>query len=69
MHALRHYGSVAYCYARLSIQRQLEYPMFLVSWILMIPIAYFSGLWILTRAPGLLHHDMGHRPHGHSRNL
>ncbi len=44
---VRHYYSVAYCFARLAIQRQLEYPLFLVSWFLMIPIAYFSGLWML----------------------
>jgi ABC-2 type transport system permease protein len=44
---MRHYFSVAVCFARLAVQRQLEYPLFLVSWLLMIPIAYFSGLWVL----------------------
>jgi ABC-2 type transport system permease protein len=44
---LRHYGSVAACFARLAVQRQLEYPLFLVSWLLMIPIHYFSGIWML----------------------
>lgn len=44
---LRHYASVAACFARLAIQRQLEYPLFLVSWLLMIPIHYFSGIWML----------------------
>lgn len=44
---LKHYGSVAACFARLAIQRQLEYPLFLFSWLLMIPIQYFSGIWML----------------------
>lgn len=44
---LKHYGSVAVCFARLAIQRQLEYPLFLFSWLLMIPIQYFSGIWML----------------------
>jgi ABC-2 type transport system permease protein len=44
---LKHYGSVAACFARLAIQRQLEYPLFLISWLLMIPIQYFSGIWML----------------------
>ncbi|MBW5445044.1 ABC transporter permease [Cohnella sp. CFH 77786] len=47
LQTLRHYGSVAVCFARLAIQRQLEYPLFLVSWFLMIPIQYFSGIWML----------------------
>jgi ABC-2 type transport system permease protein len=44
---LRHYSSVAVCFARLAIQRQLEYPLFLISWLLMIPIQYFAGVWML----------------------
>ncbi|HTG69493.1 MAG TPA: ABC-2 family transporter protein [Candidatus Udaeobacter sp.] len=45
--SIRHYASVAACFARLAIQRQLEYPLFLFSWLLMIPIQYFSGIWML----------------------
>ena len=45
--SIRHYISVAACFARLAIQRQLEYPLFLFSWLLMIPIQYFSGIWML----------------------
>ncbi|WP_219837789.1 ABC transporter permease [Paenibacillus sp. R14(2021)] len=45
--AFKHYGSVAACFMRLTIQRQLEYPLFLVSWLVMIPIQYFSGIWVL----------------------
>jgi ABC-2 type transport system permease protein len=44
---VRHYYSVAVCFARLAVQRQLEYPMFLVSWFLMIPMTYISGVWML----------------------
>ncbi|MBJ6363694.1 ABC transporter permease [Paenibacillus sp. GCM10012307] len=44
---IRHYFSVAACFARLAVQRQLEYPLFLFSWLLMIPIQYFSGIWML----------------------
>ncbi|REE89041.1 ABC-2 type transport system permease protein [Paenibacillus taihuensis] len=47
MATIRHYYSVATCFARLAIQRQLEYPLFLFSWLLMIPIQYFSGIWML----------------------
>ncbi|ACS99309.1 ABC transporter permease [Paenibacillus sp. JDR-2] len=44
---IKHYVSVASCWARLAVQRQLEYPLFLFSWLLMIPIQYFSGIWML----------------------
>lgn len=44
---LSHYAGVAWFSARLSLQRQLEYPAFLLSWGLMIPIQYFSGIWML----------------------
>lgn len=44
---LRHYLSVTSCFAQLTIQKQFEYPLFLVSWLLMIPIQYFSGIWML----------------------
>ncbi|WP_028561123.1 ABC transporter permease [Paenibacillus pinihumi] len=47
VNTIRHYFSVAACFARLAVQRQLEYPLFLFSWLLMIPIQYFSGIWML----------------------
>ncbi|XEC93607.1 ABC transporter permease [Paenibacillus tarimensis] len=47
MKTFRHYSSVAIIFARLAIQRQLEYPLFLISWLLMIPIQYFAGVWML----------------------
>lgn len=43
----KHYISVAACFGRLAVQRQLEYPLFLVSWLLMIPIQYFTGIWMI----------------------
>lgn len=47
MESLKHNLSVAACFARLAVQRQLEYPLFLVSWFLMIPIYWISGVWML----------------------
>jgi ABC-2 type transport system permease protein len=47
MTSIQHYLSVASCFTRMAIQRQLEYPLFLFSWLLMIPIQYFSGIWML----------------------
>jgi ABC-2 type transport system permease protein len=47
MSGVKHYFSVFGYYAKLAIQRQLEYPLFLVSWLLMIPTMYFSGIWML----------------------
>ncbi|SFT17084.1 ABC transporter permease [Paenibacillus sp. BC26] len=45
--AIRYHASVAYFFAKLAVQRQLEYPLFLVSWFLMIPLQYISGVWVL----------------------
>lgn len=47
MKTLRHYTSVGLFCAKMTIQQQLEYPLFLVSWFLMIPTSYFSGIWML----------------------
>jgi len=47
MKTVTYYFKVAAIFTRLSIQRQLEYPLFLVTWLLMIPIQYFSGIWML----------------------
>ena len=44
---LRHHASVAFCMARLTIQGQLQYPMFLLSWAVGIPIQSFVGIWLL----------------------
>lgn len=47
METLRHYTSVTLLCARLSLQRQLEYPLFLINWLLMIPLQYLSGILLL----------------------
>ncbi|MFD0673376.1 ABC transporter permease [Cohnella sp. GCM10027633] len=47
MNGVRHYCTVFGYYAKLAIQRQLEYPLFLISWLLMIPTQYFAGIWML----------------------
>ncbi|MCG8500927.1 MAG: ABC-2 family transporter protein [Firmicutes bacterium] len=44
---VKYHLSVSSCFARMAIQRQLEYPSFLVSWLLMIPIQYFAGILML----------------------
>ena len=45
--SLRHYLSVGYYSFKLALQRQIEYPMFLVSWFLMNPIKWFGGVYML----------------------
>ena len=44
---LKHYISVAGYFMKLAIQRQLEYPLFLVGWLIGIPIQYFAGVWMI----------------------
>ena len=45
--SIRHHISVASCMMRLSLQGQLEYPTFLISFMLMIAVRYFAGVYIL----------------------
>jgi len=45
--AIKHHLSVAGCFARLAVQRQIEYPLFLVSWLLMVPAQNLVGIWLL----------------------
>lgn len=45
--SIKHYLSVGYYFAKLSLQRQLEYPLFLVSWLLMVPLQWFAGIMML----------------------
>ncbi|HHB1651125.1 ABC transporter permease [Bacillus sp. TE8-1] len=47
INTLKHYISVNYYYARLAILRQLEYPFFLVSWLLVLPLQYLTGIWMI----------------------
>lgn len=44
---IKHYISVGACFARLAIQRQLEYPLFLVSWLLGIPTYWLTSILML----------------------
>ena len=45
---IKHHISVALCFMKLAIQRQLEYPKFLIFWFVGIPIQYFAGVWMLV---------------------
>lgn len=47
LQTIKYYMSVNYYYLRLAILRQLEYPMFLVSWFLVIPFQYLTGIWMI----------------------
>lgn len=47
LNTIRHYLSVAACFSRLSVQRQLEYPIFLSSWFIYNFIQWFGGLWLI----------------------
>lgn len=44
---LRTYASVAACFMRLAFQRQLEYPLFIVTWLITNPMQYLAGMWML----------------------
>lgn len=44
---LIYYIKLANCSSKLSIKRQMEYPAFLISWLIKIPVQYFSGIWML----------------------
>jgi ABC-2 type transport system permease protein len=47
METIKHYLRFTLSAFSCSIQRQLEYPLFLISWLLLIPIQSLSGLWTL----------------------
>ena len=44
---LRYYGSVAGYFIRMAIKRQLEYPSYLVCWIIGNPLQYLVGVWMI----------------------
>ena len=54
---LIHHWKVGIYYVRLSILRQLEYPLSLVSWFLLIPIQSILGVCLLS-ALGRTFHDI-----------
>lgn len=43
----KYHISVTTCFMKLAIQRQLEYPAFLICWAIGIPIQYLSGVWMI----------------------
>ncbi len=47
LNSCKHYASVGSFQGRMALQRQLEYPLFLVSWLIMIPLKYLIGVWML----------------------
>jgi len=46
--SIRHCLSVWLYSAKLSLQGQMEYPLFLVSWIIMVPLQWFAGIYMLN---------------------
>src|SRR5580658_4313018 len=44
---LRTHWTVAACFARLALQRQMEYPLFLFTWLISNPLQYIFGIWLL----------------------
>ncbi|MDI4647258.1 ABC transporter permease [Cohnella hashimotonis] len=44
---LRYYASVGLFYLKLSLQKQLEYPMYYLSCFVMIPLMYGTGILLL----------------------
>jgi ABC-2 type transport system permease protein len=53
--ALRRHFATAGCYARLSVLSQLEYPLSLLSWALLVPFHWITGLYLLRRIATLFH--------------
>lgn len=47
LNTVKHYTSVALYFAKLSLQGQMEYPLFLMSWLIMVPIQWFAGIYML----------------------
>lgn len=44
---IKHYASVGICSFKLSLQRQFEYPIYILSCFIMIPMMYGSGVLLL----------------------
>ncbi|MGO8673719.1 MAG: ABC transporter permease [Capsulimonadaceae bacterium] len=47
LETLRTYACVSSCFIRLALQRQLEYPLFIVTWLITNPMQYLAGMWML----------------------
>lgn len=44
---LRYYSSVGLCFIKLSVLKQLEYPLYYISCFIMIPLMYGTGILLL----------------------
>jgi ABC-2 type transport system permease protein len=47
LETLKHYVSYALYCLKLSVQLQMEYATYMVCWLIMIPIQFFSGFYML----------------------
>jgi ABC-2 type transport system permease protein len=45
--SLKHYTSVGYYYAKLAVQRQVEYPLFLVTWFVFNFLQWFGWFFFI----------------------
>lgn len=45
--SIKHHCSVYYFFLKLAVARQIERPFLFMSWLIMIPCHYFTGIWIL----------------------
>lgn len=48
MEYIKYHISVAAFFAKLAIKRQLEYPYFLICWLIGIPIHYLGSIWMIN---------------------
>lgn len=44
---VKYYTSLALYFAKLSVQSQMEYPLFFLSWLIMVPLQWFAGIYML----------------------
>lgn len=44
---LRYHFSVTFYSMKQALLRQFEYPIYLLSWVIVNPVQYFSGVWLL----------------------
>lgn len=44
---IKYHTSVAACFLRLSLQKQFEYPIYIISCVVMIPLMYGTGILLL----------------------
>jgi ABC-2 type transport system permease protein len=57
LHGISHYLSVGLCFGRLVVQQQIEYPSFLIGWILANGLQWFGGI-ALIRVITYRFHDL-----------